>query len=150
MVRKFIAMTVFVYILAGRMYAGNDVNQVLNSYSVPVKILQEQIFSQKVASNFEITIPIEFEITILGETYHVVGSIYIGNERQHFVEIELDIYNATGDLRYHLESTYNEDGERTGLLVTNPSGELIDNIPSEIHTIMDEVDNLVTNALQNI
>ncbi len=105
---------------------------------------------QTVCSNHEVTITVEFDITVLGETYHVVGSIHIGNERQHFVEAELSVYDSNGNLRYHIETSYNENGERTGLIVIDPSGEPLADIPYEINAIMGEVDLIVTNALQNM
>ena len=140
MIKRTLILAALVCAMAGEMYASNTETQVVNPQPESVRILQEQMLLQKVASNIEVTFTVEFDITIMGETYHVVGSIHIGNERAHFVEAELNVYDANGNLRYHLESTYNENGERTGLIVTNPSGEILENIPSEINAIMDEVD----------
>lgn len=150
MIKHLLTTAVLVCTMAGNMYANNNGNQVFNPQPESVRILQEQMLPQTSISDFEITIIVEFTITVDGETYRIEGTIHIGTERPHFVEVELDVYDSNGNLRYHIESTYNEGGERTSILVTNPSGEEITNIPYEVEMIIEEVDGIVINSLESL
>ena len=150
MIKRTLILAALVCAMAGEMYASNTETQVVNPQPESVRILQEQLLSQTVTSNFEVTIIISFTITVDGEIYRIEGVMHIGNERPHFVEVEVNVYDSNDNFLFQIKATYSEEGERTGLLLTNPSGEEITSTPYEIEVIMGELDNLVANALESI